>query len=90
VYGTTSEQRLAQDCRLNLAFMWISRHALDKTPLDDIRKFGDPLEKTQKKLAEVSSTLENAADKSRTIEKNLKCVQEVPESAGKRLFDAAE
>lgn len=41
-------------------------------------KFGDILEKTQKKLQEASNTIEDAAKKSRTIEKRLKNVQELP------------
>ncbi|MBI5634664.1 MAG: DNA recombination protein RmuC [Nitrospirae bacterium] len=38
-------------------------------------KFGDILEKTQKKLQEASNTIEDAAKKSRNIEKRLKNVQ---------------
>ncbi len=41
----------------------------------DFGKFGDILEKTQKKLQEASNTIEDAAKKSRTIEKKLKDVQ---------------
>jgi len=41
-------------------------------------KFGDILEKTQKKLKEASNTIEDAAKKSRTIERKLKDVQELP------------
>ena len=41
-------------------------------------KFGDILEKTNKKLQEASNTLQDAAQKSRTIEKKLKSVQELP------------
>lgn len=43
-------------------------------------RFGDLLEKTHKKLEEASSTIENATKKSRTIEKKLKKVQELPSS----------
>ncbi len=42
-------------------------------------KFGDVLEKTRQKLHEASSTIEDAARKSRTIEKKLKKVQEMPD-----------
>lgn len=47
-------------------------------------KFGDLLEKTQKKLQEASNSIDTAARKSRTIERKLKTVQELPaeESAG--------
>jgi DNA recombination protein RmuC len=41
-------------------------------------KFGDLLDKTQKKLQEASHTIEDAARKSRTIERKLKDVQELP------------
>jgi DNA recombination protein RmuC len=41
-------------------------------------KFGDILEKTQKKLHEASNTIETATKKSRTIERKLKNVQELP------------
>jgi len=41
-------------------------------------KFGDILEKTHKKLQEASNTIEDAASKSRNIERKLKNVQELP------------
>ncbi len=41
-------------------------------------KFGAILEKTHKKLQEASNTIEDAARKSRTIERKLKKVQELP------------
>ncbi len=47
-------------------------------------RFGDILDKTQQKLREASNTIEDAARKSRTIERKLKKVQEMPamETAG--------
>jgi DNA recombination protein RmuC len=41
-------------------------------------RFGDMLEKTQKKLQEASNTIEDATKKSRTIERKLRTVQEIP------------
>lgn len=41
-------------------------------------KFGDILEKTQKKLQEASNTIDDAAKKSRTIERRLNKVQTLP------------
>ncbi len=41
-------------------------------------KFSEILEKTRKKLQEASNTIDNAAKKSRTIERKLKNVQELP------------
>lgn len=43
----------------------------------EFSKFADILEKTQKKLQEASNTIENAARKSRTIQRKLKNVQEL-------------
>ena len=44
-------------------------------------KFGDLLEKTKKKLDEASNTIDDAARKSRTIERKLRDVQELPPGA---------
>ena len=41
-------------------------------------RFGDILDKTQKKLQEASNTIESAATRSRAIERKLKDVQELP------------
>ena len=41
-------------------------------------QFGGLLEKVHKKLDQASSTIEDAARKSRTIERRLKDVEEVP------------
>ncbi|MEY4480313.1 MAG: hypothetical protein RLZZ267_991 [Bacillota bacterium] len=41
-------------------------------------KFGDILDKTQKKLQEASNTIEQAAVRGRAIERKLKSVQELP------------
>jgi len=41
-------------------------------------RFGEMLEKTQKKLQEASNSIETAAQKSRTIERRLRTVQELP------------
>lgn len=41
-------------------------------------KFGDILEKTRKKIKEAGDTIDTAARKSRTIERKLKDVQELP------------
>jgi DNA recombination protein RmuC len=48
--------------------------------------FGDLLDKTHKKLQEASNTIEDASRKSRTIERRLKGVQELPDSAPLRLI----
>jgi DNA recombination protein RmuC len=53
-------------------------------------KFGDILEKTQKKLQEASNTIEDAAKKSRTIERKLKNVQELPSTEAPALIGNIE
>ncbi len=53
-------------------------------------KFGDILEKTQKKLQEASNTIEDAARKSRGIEKRLKNVQALPSADAPSLLGDAD
>ncbi len=48
---------------------------------NEFGKFGDLLDKTHKKLQEASNTIESAASKSRTIERKLDKVQDLPASA---------
>jgi len=53
-------------------------------------RFGEILDKTQKKLQEASNTIESAAKKSRTIERKLKQVQELPAVEALELLDNNE
>jgi DNA recombination protein RmuC len=48
----------------------------------DFSKFGDLLEKTQKKLQEASNHIETAATKSRVISRRLDKVQGLPQPEG--------
>ena len=52
-------------------------------------KFGDLLDKTHKKLQEASNSIDVAARKSRTIERKLKNVQELPQEEVLNMLDAA-
>jgi DNA recombination protein RmuC len=52
--------------------------------------FGDILDKTQKKLQEASNTIETASRKSRTIERNLNKVQELPVAAAEEIIIGIE
>jgi DNA recombination protein RmuC len=52
-------------------------------------QFGGLLEKVHKKLDQASSTIEDAARKSRTIERSLKTVQELPGEAANSLLSLA-
>ncbi|HHE45741.1 MAG TPA: DNA recombination protein RmuC, partial [Candidatus Moranbacteria bacterium] len=47
---------------------------------NEFTTFGDILDKTHKKLREASATIEKASSKSRTIERKLNKVQELPSS----------
>ena len=49
-------------------------------------RFGEILDKTRKKLEEASSTIDNAATRSRAIERKLKDVQQLPSEAATRLL----
>ncbi len=49
-------------------------------------KFGDLLDKTQKKIQVVSNTIEEAARKSRKIESKLKKVEELPKSDAEKIL----
>lgn len=52
----------------------------------EFRNFVLILEKTQKKLQEAQDTIENAAKKTRTIERKLKDVSEIPEARADMLL----
>jgi DNA recombination protein RmuC len=53
-------------------------------------RFGDILDKTQKKLQEASNTIEDAARKSRSIGRKLKNVQELSADDSKLLLEDAD
>jgi DNA recombination protein RmuC len=53
----------------------------------EFSKFGDLLDKTHKKLQEASNSINTAAQKSRTIERKLKNVEQLPQSEAMNLLD---
>jgi DNA recombination protein RmuC len=53
----------------------------------EFNNFGGILEKTQKKLAEVSNVIEQASVRSRAIERKLKTVQELPKDKSSELLE---
>jgi DNA recombination protein RmuC len=55
----------------------------------EFNRFGGILEKTHKKLQEASNTIEDAAKKSRTIERKLNQVQALPQSSAPELIESA-
>lgn len=54
----------------------------------EFAKFGDILDKTNKKLLEISSTMELASKKSRTIERKLKKVEALPVSDENEFYSS--
>lgn len=57
------------------------------TVKSEFMKFGDILDKTNKKLLEISSTMELASKKSRTIERKLKNVEALPVSNENEFYE---
>ncbi len=53
----------------------------------EFTKFGDLLEKTNKKLVEISNTMSDATRKTRTIERKLKNVEALPVSDESTFYD---
>ena len=53
----------------------------------DFTKFGDLLDGVKKKLDQAAGTIEDAARKSRTIERKLRDVQELPSGEPKLIVD---
>ena len=53
----------------------------------EFTKFGDLLEKTNKKLVEISNTMSDATRKTRTIERKLKNVEALPVSDEAAFYD---
>lgn len=56
----------------------------------EFTRFGEILDKTQKKLQEASNTIETAAVKSRTIERKLRTVHQLPSQETLPLLSPAE
>lgn len=54
----------------------------------DFNRFGTILEKTHKKLQEASHTIEDAAKKSRTIERKLRDVQGLPQAEAVEMLES--
>lgn len=50
-------------------------------------RFGEMLERTQKKLQEASNSIETAAQKSRTIQRRLRTVEELPAATATALLE---
>lgn len=83
VAGPTTLAALLNSLQMGFRTLAIERRSSEVWALlgavkTEFGRFGDLLDKTQKKLQEASSTIESAARKSRTIERKLKDVQALP------------
>jgi DNA recombination protein RmuC len=56
----------------------------------DFAKFGELLDKTQKKLQEASNTIEDASSRSRQIQRKLKSVEELPREESSVILELGE
>jgi DNA recombination protein RmuC len=95
VAGPTTLAALLNSLQMGFRTLAIERRSSEVWALlgavkTEFGRFGDLLDRTQKKLQEASSTIENAAKKSRTIEKKLRDVQALPSGEAITLVDEGE
>lgn len=95
VAGPTTLAALLNSLQMGFRTLAIERRSSEVWALlgavkTEFGRFGDLLDKTQKKLQEASSTIENAARKSRTIEKKLRDVQALPSGEAVILTEEGE
>ncbi|MEL7567668.1 MAG: DNA recombination protein RmuC [Dehalobacterium sp.] len=95
VTGPTTLAALLNSLQMGFRTLAIEKHSSEVWTLlgtvkTEFGRFGEILDKTQKKLQEASSTIENAAKKSRTIERKLKQVQELPAVEALELLNKDE
>lgn len=95
VAGPTTIAALLNSLQMGFRSLTIEKRASEVWNLlgavkNEFGKFGDLLDKTHKQLQTVSTTIEGAAKKSRTIEKKLKDVQVLPAAESKKLLAQLE
>jgi len=95
VAGPTTLAALLNSLQMGFRTLAIERRSSEVWALlgavkTEFGRFGDLLDKTQKKLLEASGTIESAAKKSRTIERKLRDVQALPSGETVTLVDEGE
>lgn len=95
ITGPTTIVAFLNSLQMGFATLAIEKRATEVWNLlgaikTEFSKFGDMLDKTHKKLQEASNTIEDAAKKSRNIEKKLKDVQALPCVETIKLLDDIE
>ncbi len=95
ITGPTTCAALLNSLQMGFRTLAVERRAgevwnLLGTVKTEFGKFGEILEKTNEKLKQASKTIEDAASKSRTIERKLRHVQELPVDSPNDALPLAE
>lgn len=93
ISGPTTLAALLSSLQMGFRTLAIERRSSEVWSLlgavkTEFGKFGDLLDKTGKKLQEAGNTIDNAARRSRAIERKLKDVQELPQAEAAELLGA--
>lgn len=94
IAGPTTFAALLNSLQMGFRTLVIERRSSEVWSLlgavkTEFGKFGDLLDKTSKKLSEASDQIDKAAKKTRTIERKLKEVQELPAAEALVLLETA-
>lgn len=95
ISGPTTFVALLNSLQMGFKTLAIEKHTSQVWQLlgavkSEFMKFGDILDKTNKKLLEISSTMEQASRKTRTIERKLKDVEVIPVTDENNLYNIYE
>ncbi|MBI5072105.1 DNA recombination protein RmuC [Candidatus Falkowbacteria bacterium] len=90
IAGPTTAQVILNSLQMGFRTLTIQKRSSEVWTLlgavkTEFGKFGDLLEKTQKKIQETGNTIEDAVAKTRTIEKKLNKVQDLPAAEAERV-----
>lgn len=95
IAGPTTMAALLNSLAVGFRTLAIEKHSSEVWKLlgsikTEFSRFGDMLDKTRKKLEEASNTIDNAAKKTRTIERKLNGVQDMPISKSNVILELAD
>ena len=95
VTGPTTITALLNSLQMGFQTLAIEKRSSDVWKVlgsvkSEFSKFGDVLEKTQKKLQEASNTIHQATTRTRAIERHLRTVEALPPQDDGRLIEASE
>jgi len=95
IAGPTTTQVILNSLQMGFRTLTIQKRSSEVWTLlgavkTEFSKFGDLLEKTHKKMQEASNTIEDAVTKTRTIERKLNKVQNLPVAEAEKLVLEAQ